>query len=305
MREPYEDDGRTGAGPGPGRGRRDADAARLRDELLALGRTLDGPGTDGADPGESMAERVLAQLLAMEASPSSARLREATSATVADRPEPGGSLRSVRRWVRARRRVLTAGLCGAVTVLVLIPPVRAAVLDWFDFGGVEVRYDPSAAPSAGARVPGCPGPSLTSAQAARRAGFTPPVPGALGAPDTITVTPEPKGRLLMSLCWREHGRTVRIDAFPASLDIGFTKTVREPPEWLILDDGETPGSPALWFARPHLLSFRLLDADGDSFNHSERTAGPTLLWTHHGEVTLRLEGVSSKARALDIARSLK
>ncbi|MEU0787440.1 hypothetical protein ABZ341_38610 [Streptomyces sp. NPDC006173] len=306
MREPYEDEGATGTGSGLGRGRREhADAARLRDELVALGRALDGPGTNAADPGESMAERVLSELLAMETSPAPARLSEGTPATVAGRPGPGAPLRSVRRRLRERRRVLMAGLCGAVTVLVLTPPVRAAVVDWFDFGGVEVRYDPSAAPSAGARVPGCPGPSLTSAQAARRAGFTPPVPGVLGAPDTITVTPEPQGRLLMNLCWREHGRTVRIDAFPARLDIGFTKTVREPPEWLSIDDGETPGSPALWFARPHRLSFRLLDADGDSFSHAERTAGPTLLWTHHGEVTLRLEGVSSKARALDIARSLK
>ncbi|MEU8795790.1 hypothetical protein [Streptomyces sp. NPDC048643] len=305
MREPYEDEGTASAGPGLGRGRREhADAARLREELLALGRALDGSGTDGADPGESMVERVLSELLAMEAAPAPARRHEETPSAMAGRPGPGARLRSVRRWGRERRRLLTAGLCGVLTVLVLTPPVRAAVVDWFDFGGVEVRYDPSATPSAGARVPGCPGPSLTSAQAARRAGFTPPVPGALGTPDTITVTPEPKGRLLMNLCWREDGRTIRIDAFPARLDIGFTKTVREPPEWLSLGDGETLGSPALWFARPHRLSFRLLDADGESFNRAERTAGPTLLWTHQGEMTLRLEGVSSKARALEIARSL-
>lgn len=314
MREPYkntgsdEGEGVAAAGPGLGRGRREhADAARLRDELMALGRALDGPGTtDGTDRGESMAERVLSELLAMEASPASTGRHHATPSAVAGRPSRSGArLRSVRRWARERRRVLTAGLCGVLTVLVLTPPVRAAVVDWFDFGGVDVRYDPSVAPSAGARVPSCPGPSLTSAQAARRAGFAPPVPGVLGTPDTITVTPEPKGRLLMNLCWREHGHTVRIDAFPARLDIGFTKTVQEPPEWLSLGDGETLGSPALWFARPHVLSFRLLDADGEGFDHAERTAGPTLLWTHHGEVTLRLEGVSSKARALEIARSLK
>jgi hypothetical protein len=131
------------------------------------------------------------------------------------------------------------------------------------------------------------------------------VPDALGVPDAVAVTPEPKGRLLMSLCWREHGRTVRLDEYPARLDIGFAKTVREPPEWVSLDGDENYVNPALWFPKPHLLNFWLIDADGHRFTRSERTAGPTLLWMHGGDVTLRLEGVASKARAVEIAKSLK
>jgi hypothetical protein len=240
-----------------------------------------------------MVERVLEQILA-----------ERIPVPVAEPRGPGERLRAVRRWARVRWRALTSGLCGVLTVLVLTPPVRAAVVDWFGFGGVEVRYDPSAVPSPGARVPGC-GPSLTLAQAGRQAGFEPLVPGAFGTPDAVTVTREPKGRLLMSLCWREHGHTVRLDEYPASLDLGFSKTVREPPEWVSLGGDEDYGNPALWFPKPHLLSFWLIDADGDRFTRSERTAGPTLLWMHEGEVTLRLEGVASKARAVEIAKSLK
>src|SRR5690606_28738344 len=56
--------------------------------------------------------------------------------------------------------------------------------------------------------------------------------------------------------------------------------------------------------------------DGHRFTGKQRTAGPTLLWTVGGGsaegsgaapdgVTLRLEGVASKARALEIARSLE
>ncbi|WP_435225009.1 hypothetical protein [Streptomyces sp. Tue6028] len=267
------------------------DVSRLPEELRALGRSLDRP--DAAD-GESMVERVLEQMLA-----------EHIPVPVAEPPGVRDRMRAVLRWARARRRGLTAGLCGLLTVLVLTPPVRAAVVDWFGFGGVEVRYDPSAVPSPGARVPGC-GPSLTLAQAGRRAGFTPLVPGALGVPDAVTVTREPKGRLLMSLCWQEHGRTVRLDEYPAQLDIGFSKTVREPPEWVALGAPEDYGRQALWFAKPHLLSFWLVDDDGDRFTRSVRTAGPTLLWLHSGgEVTLRLEGVSSKERAVAIAKSLK
>lgn len=274
-------------------------ASRLPEELRALGRSLDAPGAGGA---ESMVERVLEQILA-----------ERLPVPVAQAPGPGERLRAVRRWTRARWRSLTATLCGLLAVLALTPPVRAAVLDWFDFGGVEVRYDPSAVPSPGAEVPGC-GRSVSLAQAERRAGFEPLVPGALGTPDVLTVTAEPRGRSLVSLCWRERGRTVRLDEYPARLDIGFTKSVREQPEWLSLhgesSDLGAVNDTALWFPRPHLLGFWLVDAAGSRYTREQRTAGPTLLWMHGSglldvpTVTLRLEGVGSKARAVEIARSL-
>ncbi|MFD4875028.1 hypothetical protein ACFWOB_16940 [Streptomyces sp. NPDC058420] len=304
-RESYDDDG---AGEDAGRrpvGRDGhVDASRLPAELRALGRSLDARGGVGGAGSETMVERVLAQILAeqlpvpvQEAGPTGVRAR----------------LHGVRRWTRLRRRALVAGLCGLLTVLVLTPPVRAAVFDWFGFGGVEVRYDPSAVPSAGAEVPGC-GRSVTLAQARQRAGFEPLVPDALGVPDAVTVTAEPRGRFLVSLCWRESGHTVRVDEYPARLDVGFAKSVREPPEWLSLDGTVPPEgiqNPALWFARPHLLSFWLVGADGGRYTREERTAGPTLLWTHvvdgvPGEnLTFRLEGVASERRAVEIARSLE
>ncbi|MBT2674862.1 hypothetical protein J7E95_29440 [Streptomyces sp. ISL-14] len=269
----------------------------MPEELRALGRSLDAP--DAADGAETMVERVLGQLLA-----------EHVPVPVAEPPGAAERLRAVRRWTRLRWRSLTAALCGLLTVLVLTPPVRAAVLDWFDFAGVEVRYDPSAVPSPGVEVPGC-GRSVSLAQAERRAGFEPLVPAELGVPDAVTMTGEPRGRFVVSLCWREDGRTIRLDERRASLDIGFAKTVREPPEWLALDtdpsDSGTP-DPALWFARPHLLTFWLVDADGERYTREERTAGATLLWAHRAEgetVTLRLEGVASKKRALEIARSVE
>jgi hypothetical protein len=269
----------------------------LPEELRTLGRSLDPPGAHGT---ESMVERVLEQILA-----------ERVPVPVAEPPGLGERLRSVRRWARLRRRALTAGLCGLLTVLVLTPPVRAAVVDWFGFGGVEVRYDPSATPSPRAEVPGCGGPSLTLAEAERQAGFAPLTPPALGTPDAVTVTREPKGRFLMSLCWHEQGHTVRLDEFPARLDPGFAKTVREQPEYVPLDADPDANAnadfadTALWFPAPHLLSLWLVDEDGARFTRSERTAGPTLLWVHGtSDVTLRLEGVASKARAVGIAKSL-
>lgn len=270
--------------------------SRLPEELRALGRSLDAPGAAGS---ESMVERVLEQILA-----------EQLPVPVAEPSGAGERLRAVRRWTRVRWRSLTATLCGLLAVLALTPPVRAAVLDWFDFGGVEVRYDPSAVPSEGAEVPGC-GRSVSLPQAERRAGFEPLVPEGLGTPDAVTVTGEPQGRFLVSLCWRERGDTIRLDEYPARLDIGFAKSVREQPEWISLGgdstDVGTPNDTALWFPRPHLLSFWLVDRDGSPYTREERTAGPTLLWMHDsggGDVTLRLEGVASKGRAVEIAKSL-
>ncbi|MGW4819901.1 hypothetical protein ACWEP4_13065 [Streptomyces sp. NPDC004227] len=293
-------------GPSPGkevrsvREQEGAGPPGLPEELRALGRSLDAPGaaaSAGPEAGpESMVERVLQQILA-----------DQVPVPVAEPAGAGERLRAVRRWTRTRWRSLMAALCGLLTVLALTPPVRAAVLDWFGFAGVEVRYDPSAVPSPGAEVPGC-GRSLSLEQARRQAGFEPLVPDALGVPDAVTVTDEPRGRFLVTLCWHEQGRTIRLDEFPQRLDVSFAKSLREPPEWITLDTPSVDGvqDTALWFPRPHLLSFWLMDADGHRFTRSKRAAGPTLLWMHgRGDdtVTLRLEGVASKARATRIARS--
>ncbi|MCX4905977.1 hypothetical protein [Streptomyces sp. NBC_00878] len=296
--ESFGDRGRRGRGHGHGHRHGDGDGdwhgregvSRLPEELRALGRSLDRPGAAGS---ESMVERVLEQILA-----------ERVPVPVAEPPGLAERLRAVRRWARARGRALTAGLCGLLTVLVLTPPVRAAVVEWFDFGGVEVRYDPSATPSPGTEVPGCGGPSLTLAEAERRAGFTALTPPALGTPEAVTVTREPKGRFLISLCWREQGHTVRLDEYPAVLSPGFTKFVPEQPEYVPLGKDTDPAARmALWFPDPHLLRLWLVDGDGE-FTRSQRTAGPTLLWMSGGDMTLRLEGVESKSRAVEIAKSL-
>ncbi|MFD3576127.1 hypothetical protein [Streptomyces sp. NPDC058644] len=276
---------------GDGQDRRDRDGAEqagrggarpLPEELRALGRSLDPPGAGGA----SMAERVMAQIIA-ESVP--------VPVPVGDPPERLSRLRS---WLRARWRVLTAALCGLLTAAVLTPPVRAAVFEWFDFGGVEVRYDPSAPSPSEAGVPGCGG-GVSLSEAERRAGFVPAVPDALGAPDAVAVTREPGARVLVTLCWHDEGRTIRLDEFDARLDLGFGKTVTERPDWVQV--GRETG---LWFPRPHRLTFWMVEGDGDRWTRSERTAGPTLLWTHGRELTLRLEGVASKERALEIGKSL-
>ncbi|MGW9135706.1 hypothetical protein [Streptomyces sp. NPDC055681] len=269
---------------------RGGDRARLRAELLALGRGIDVPERHPEGAGLTMAERVLAQIVA-----------EAVPVPV---PVPRGRLQRAGAWVRRRARLLAAALSGVLVVLVLTPPVRATVADWFDFGGVEVRYDPSApAPEQpGAPVPGCDTP-VTLSEAARRSGFRPVVPPALGAPAAVALTDLPQGRSMVTLCWRENGRTVRLDEFLSRLDPYFTKQVREQPEWLKVRDGRGGRVDGLWFARPHVLRFGMVDGDGNRWTRSQRTAGPTLLWVKDDRLTLRLEGVDTRERARAIAES--
>ncbi len=263
--------------PGAPGGPKDERAA-LADELRGLGRRIRVPDVDG----ETMAERVLARLLADAVPP----------------PAPPGRVERLRRWVRRRWRALTVALSGVLVVLVLTPPVRAAVADWFGFGGVEVHYDPSAPPRAGAQPPWCADP-VPRAEAERRAGFRARVPAGLGAPDAVSVTVGPVGRSVVSLCWKERGRTVRLDQFLAALDLGYAKQARLMPQWVTLTSGT-----GLWFEEPHLLRFGMTDARGDAWTKAERTAGPTLLWmTADKGTTLRLEGVESLRRAMEIAES--
>ncbi|MEU5977106.1 hypothetical protein [Streptomyces sp. NPDC047315] len=279
---------------------------RLEAELRALGRSITLPDVDG----ETMAERVLSSLLA----------DQVPDHVTAPAPAPVGraeKLRAwlhgrLRKWLRQHRRSLTVTLSGTLVALALTPPVRASIMEWadgFDFGGIVVRYDPGRPPPAvdrSAGVPGC-GEPLARAEAERKAGFEALVPAELGAPDAFSTTAGPAGRSMLTLCWDDDdGQVTRLDQFPARLDPGFTKTSAEQPEWVPLGDGTGENATGLWFARPHLLHFTLLDQKSARWEERRRTAGPTLLWmSPDGRTTLRLEGVPTLTRAVGIAESLR
>ncbi|MFF4244106.1 hypothetical protein ACFYY2_06495 [Streptomyces sp. NPDC001822] len=200
------DDGRHG-GPADGDRRRE----RLRADLMALRDGLDVPETDGS----TMAERVLARIVA-EAVPVPVR-----------RPVTRREL--VSAWLRRRVRLLAAAVSGLLVVLVLTPPVRAAVVEWFDFGGVQVRYAPGAPGGSQSRretgAPDCGAP-VSMPEVVGLADVRPVVPRALGTPDSVAVTRLPESRSMITLCWHEDGRTIRLDEFGAGLDPYFVKQVR-------------------------------------------------------------------------------
>ncbi|MFI8184880.1 hypothetical protein OG539_25760 [Actinacidiphila glaucinigra] len=241
---------------------------RLPEELRETGRWLEIP----APSPDSVAEQVLARLLA-EAVPDPAV------------PAPGRRTRA-RAWAAARWRALTALLCGLLVVLVLTPPVRAAVADWFGVGGVVVHRDPSARPATGAPPPVRGDARLDGAY----------VPEELGEPDGVAVV---DGGRVLSMSWRVDGRTIRLDQFRATIDMVFLKRVGDAAEWVEVGTGSDYG---VWFAKPHYV--QLVGPDGRTRREAPRAAGPTLVW-QRGRTTLRLEGVPDLARALAVAKSAR
>ena len=134
----------------------------------------------------------------------------------AARPRP-----AQRRWSRAgshRRRVAVV-VAAVLLALLATPPVRAAVADWFGFGGVVVeRGAPDRGPTR--RRPRCAGRVAGGGRG--EVGFTVWVPAGLGTPDGVEVSGD---RRVVSMSWTtDEDGVLRLDQFDATLDFTVVKT---------------------------------------------------------------------------------
>lgn len=236
-----------------------SDHDRLVRDLAELGRSLPTPTAPGLENAVMV------------------RLNEPET------PSSGGTARSARIRVRA----VAIGLAVMVALLA-VPPVRAAVADWFGFGAVVVRTGDgdgnSSEPSA---TPPSISPGLPLVRAAAQVEFDVFELPALGEPAAAEVSAD--GRVL-SLSW---DRGLRLDQL-SSLSRALTKSAET------VESVSVNGREALWFDNSHQVV--LLDEAGTRVPETERPAGRTLLWTV-GDTTLRLEGDLGLARALAIAES--
>ena len=185
----------------------------------------------------------------------------------------------VRRRLRDRWRAFVAGFLVLIAGAALTPPVRATVAEWLNIGGVRaqpVGTGPSTAPP----PPGVPG-HLSLEEAARVAGFTPAVPSSLGAPAGVEASTG-----FVAVGWDG----VRLEQFRAEVSPMYIKKYYASLEFV-------PDINGYWFKTPHELVLE----DPAGKERSVRIAGPTLVWVRDG-VTFRLEGVTVKARAVELAR---
>jgi hypothetical protein len=178
-------------------------------------------------------------------------------------------------------------------VVIAVPPVRAAVLEFFRIGGVEVIEGPGPSLPATPAMPEQPVADLGEAR--RLTGLPVGVPAALGPPDQILVT---EGRI-MSLVYRPAGDrpAARLDVFDGRLDPLFIKYLRNRPVEVGIRGGVTG-----WFVPgPHEVVY--VDDAGQRQRESARLAASTLIW-QDGGVTYRLEADLPAERLVAIARSL-
>jgi hypothetical protein len=271
----------------------------LESELIALGRTLlvDPPPAD-------LAERVLARIAETDGEYAGAPAAPSTSPVVVG-PSLLGWLPTWRARLRAPRRRALATAIAALLVVVLVPPVRAAVLDLLRIGGVTVREVPSPPGESATNDPESAAPTSPDAvvvgsieEASNRVGFDIGTPPGLGAPTTIAVTREAR---VVELTWGRGAGSTRLDVFNGSLSFGYLKSV-----WEAVTPTDVAGKEAVWFAAPHLIEWN--DRAGVTVASAPRVAGPTLVWVDRDqagrEITYRLEGLDTLEAAKAIAASV-
>ena len=195
-----------------------------------------------------------------------------------------------------RRRLVPVVACVVAVLagLLAVPPVRAAVADWFGFGGVRVRISPAPVPSTAPPPPTAVG-TRSFKDAAAVLGGAPLVPAELGPPDAVEVS---AGRRLVSMSWTGGpDGTVRLDQWAVGLDGLFAKTAPGVQFTTVGSDF------AIWFETPHAVVLTT-DDHGGTRTEPPRLAGRTLIWQKGGR-TLRLEGDLTLDRAVRIAASAR
>jgi hypothetical protein len=244
-------------------------------DLARLGRAID-PTASPERLATAVMDRVRALPLSAPTSGLTNRRRQVARRVVAS--------------LESRRRRIALVVAAILIALLATPPVRAAVSDWFGFGGVLVEKG-SPAPGEAPPPPEVPRDQSVS-EAGHAVDFTLWVPTELGTPDGVEVSAD---RRIVSMTWSgAMDGVVRLDQFDGRLDFSLAKRAAG------VFYASVGGTDALWFKEPHEVV--LLEPDGTRRSESARLAGHTLIW-QDGYTTLRIEGDLSLERAVEIAES--
>jgi hypothetical protein len=210
------------------------------------------------------------------------------------------------------RRSLAIALAGLLVlaggVFAAVPGVRDAVLEFFGLQGATVERREQL-PNAPPRRPPDVGARTTLSAARDSLGFDPLVPEAAGRPDGVFVDSEvPGGRLSLEYRpraglpeARSTGLGLLVDEFRGDLSPDYAGKIAGQAthvERLRID-----GEQAIWLeGAPHFFFYR---APGEPFREQSLRIAQNVLLLEHGNVLVRLEGAFGRARALELARSLR
>ncbi|MFC7624809.1 hypothetical protein [Microlunatus sp. GCM10028923] len=205
--------------------------------------------------------------------------------------------------VRARRRLIAVIIAALIAGLLLVSPVRAAVIEWLRVGGIAFQSAPApSSPATG--TPGRPGRPImvevTDIGTARTMiDFPIGLPDELGPPSRVAVSED---RRVVELEFETAEGKVLLSQFDGSM-IVFVKR-----NWDRFTRLEVNGQTAIWLPDPHTISY--VDPAGVEHPDEARRSGPSLAFETvpagaTRPVTARLEGLLDQERAVAVAESLR
>ena len=199
--------------------------------------------------------------------------------------------------VRHRSRVLPRLAAAALALLVALgvamavsPTVRAAVLDFFRFGSVDINFAPPQVTPTTTDTPLPDEKDVSLAQARDEVVFDIRVPGLLGDPKSVRLAENTR---VVSLRYDN----ARVDEIDGRISPVFEK-------FLHVDDvvrTDVRGADALWIPRPHPVLY--VDVHGEIREEAARLAAKTLIWEENG-LTYRIEGDFTQEQAIAVAESM-
>ncbi|HEV7650240.1 MAG TPA: hypothetical protein VGP26_19000 [Actinophytocola sp.] len=251
--------------------------------------TSDGRGGDRTDRVEAALREVGSRLAVPEPPDDLATIVLARLDEPARRPAG----RVLPRLVAAALALLAA----LAVAMAVSPTVRAAVLDFLRFGGVDIHFAPPpvAPTNTGTALPGERDVSLARARSA--VDFDIRVPRLLGEPASVRVIENVPDDGTPPRVVSLRYDNARVDEFDGRISPVFEKFTHA-------DDvvrTTVRGAPALWVPRAHPILY--VDAHGVVHEEAARLAARTLIWEENG-LSYRIEGDLTRQQAVAIAESM-
>jgi hypothetical protein len=220
-------------------------------------------------------------------------------------PDIAGSLRGrLRPTRRADLRLILARAAAVIVLLAVgllaIPPLRAAVLEFLQIGGIRILLEPLDTPTPDFTLQEAvlyPSVETTLDAAQEQMPYAvrlPQYPPDLGEPDHVYLR-EADG--VLALVWLEDADDIRLILYHLPPAAGGVKTMPD-----ILQATSVNDHQAVWIEGEHWLHFEqnnLLAAPS-----ARRVVYSVLIWTDEA-MTYRLETMLSMEEAIRIAESLR
>jgi hypothetical protein len=213
------------------------------------------------------------------------------------------------RWAGAVLAILILAL-----TLMLVPPARAAILEFIQIGVVRI-FRVSPAPIA-VGTPAFGGPSTatpaatflpsvlqlagetTLSEAQSKVDFPillPSQPSDLGRPDHVYL--QNVGSPMLILVWMDHSHPDKVRLSMDEIAPGSWALEKSKPR--LIEETTVNGQPAVWAEGPYMLQIT-----NSNYELKRLIKGRVLIWTQ-GEITYRLETDLSMDEAVKIAESLE